>query len=121
MIQRAKCAGFPYLEEERGESAGPPSPQEGETLDPEPVEPGEVAGTPVTSCNKKNNWSPAVPFRIGNHAAVPFRIGNQLHMYLSELVAGFTFQKCKQFYLSELVTMQLYLSELVTSCTFQNR
>ncbi len=55
-IQRKKCAGFPYLEEERGERAGPPSPQEGETLDPEPVEPGEVAGTPVTSCNKKNNW-----------------------------------------------------------------
>jgi hypothetical protein len=56
LIQRKKCAGFPYLEEERGERAGPPSPQEGETLDPEPVEPGEVAGTPVTSCNKNNNW-----------------------------------------------------------------
>jgi hypothetical protein len=40
-------------------------------------------------------------------------------MYLSELVAGFTFQKCKQLYLSELVTMQLYLSELVSSCTFK--
>ena len=41
--------GFPYLEEERGERADPPSPQEGDTLDPDPVEPGEVAGTPVTS------------------------------------------------------------------------
>ena len=34
--------------EERGESAGPGSPpQEGERLEPDPVEPGEVAGTPV--------------------------------------------------------------------------
>jgi hypothetical protein len=56
LTQEEKCAGFPYLEEERGERAGPPSPQEGETLEPEPVEPGEVAGTPVTSCNKNNNW-----------------------------------------------------------------
>ena len=35
----------PVLEEERGERAGPPSaPQEGDRLDPDPVEPGEVAG-----------------------------------------------------------------------------
>ena len=38
----------PVLEEERGDTAGPPSPpQEGDRLDPDPVEPGEVAGTPV--------------------------------------------------------------------------
>ena len=38
----------PVLEEERGERAGPASPpQDGDRLEPDPVEPGEVAGTPV--------------------------------------------------------------------------
>ena len=36
----------PVLEEERGETAGPPSaPQEGDRLESEPVAPGEVAGS----------------------------------------------------------------------------
>ena len=50
-----RAAGFPHLAEERGERAGPPSPQEGDTLDPDPVEPGEVAGTPVTSWNREQH------------------------------------------------------------------
>ena len=39
----------PVLAAERGETAGPPSPHEGDRLDPDPVEPGDVAGAPVTS------------------------------------------------------------------------
>ena len=43
----------PALEEERGDTAGPPSaPMEGDKLEPDPVEPGEVVGTPV-SCNQE--------------------------------------------------------------------
>ena len=43
----------PALEEERGDTAGPPSaPMEGDKLEPDPVEPGEVVGTPV-SCNEE--------------------------------------------------------------------
>ena len=43
----------PVLEEESGETAGPPSaPREGDRLEPEPVEPGEVVGTPV-NCNEE--------------------------------------------------------------------
>ena len=39
----------PVLEEESGDTAGPPGspPHEGDRLEPDPVEPGEVAGTPV--------------------------------------------------------------------------
>ena len=43
----------PVLDEESGDTAGPPSaPMEGDKLDPDPVEPGEVVGTPV-NCNEK--------------------------------------------------------------------
>ena len=43
----------PALEEESGDTAGPPSaPMEGDKLEPDPVEPGEVVGTPV-SCNQE--------------------------------------------------------------------
>ena len=39
--------------EERGEEVVPPSPpQEGDRLEPEPVDPGEVAGPPVTTLTK---------------------------------------------------------------------
>ena len=42
----------PVLEEESGDTAGPPSaPREGDKLEPDPVEPGEVVGTPV-NCNE---------------------------------------------------------------------
>ena len=37
----------PVLEDERGETAGPPSPHDGDKFEPEPVEPGDVVGTPV--------------------------------------------------------------------------
>ena len=41
----------PVLEEESGD--GPPSPgHDGDRFDPEPVEPGEVVGTPV-NCNRR--------------------------------------------------------------------
>ena len=43
----------PALEEESGDTAGPPSaPMEGDKLEPDPVEPGEVVGTPV-NCNEE--------------------------------------------------------------------
>ena len=43
----------PDLEEESGDTAGPPSaPREGDRLEPDPVEPGEVVGTPV-NCNEE--------------------------------------------------------------------
>ena len=43
----------PVLEEESGDTAGPPSaPREGDRLEPDPVEPGEVVGTPV-NCKKE--------------------------------------------------------------------
>ena len=43
----------PVLEEESGDTAGPPSaPREGDKLEPDPVEPGEVVGTPV-NCNEE--------------------------------------------------------------------
>ena len=40
----------PVLEEESGDTAGPPGspPHEGDRLEPDPVEPGEVVGTPVS-------------------------------------------------------------------------
>ena len=45
----------PALDEDSGETAGPPSaPSEGDRLEPDPVEPGEVVGTPV-SCNKEKS------------------------------------------------------------------
>ena len=44
----------PVLDDDSGDTAGPPSPaHDGDKLDPEPVDPGDVVGTPV-NWNKEN-------------------------------------------------------------------